>query len=164
MKLQSLATAFGVSITVSLSACSSVGMDKGSVSEVRQITQSDHCGLTGPGLAYVDSADDLESLLDVTGQNLSTKMIREVDLDSEHLVFVTVGQKPTAGFSIALDKARFSGDKLALDMLARKPEPGMIVAQVITSPCAVVAVPGIEWRRIEVFGITDKPLVRNLDN
>jgi hypothetical protein len=163
MKIQYAARVFLAATAVSLSACSSVGVDKGSVDEVRQITQSDHCGLTGPGLAYIDSVEKLESLLGVSGQNLSTRIIREVDLVAEHLVFVTLGEKPTAGFSVALDKARFSGDSLTLEMLVRKPQPDMIVAQVITSPCAVVAVPGIEWRRLEVFGVTEKPLVRNLD-
>lgn len=150
-------------LAVSLTACSSVGSDSGKVAEVRQITQSDHCGLSGPGLVYVDSAGDLESILGVSGQNLSTRLVREVDLANEHLVFVTLGQRPTAGYSVALDKAHVSGNTLSLDMLIKRPEPGMMVAQVITTPCAVVAVPGLEWEQISATGITDKPLVRKLN-
>jgi len=162
MKTGYLTLIGGVVLAVSLAACTSVAMDRGAVSEVRQITQSDHCGLTGPGVVYVDSADDLEPLLGVPGQHLSIRLIREVDLASEHLVFVTLGQKSTAGYGIALEKARFSGSTLSLDMVTRKPGQGMIVAQVITSPCAVVAVPGVEWQRLEVSGVTSKPLVRDL--
>lgn len=150
-------------LAVSLAACSSVGVGSSRVAEVRQITQSDHCGLTGPGVVFVDSAEDLEPLLGVSGQNLSTRLVREVDLASEHLVFVTLGQRPTAGYSVSLDKAHISGNTLSLDMLTKQPEPGMMVAQVITSPCAVLAVPGVEWGQVRVVGISDKPLVRNLD-
>jgi len=163
MRLSDSIKLLALPLAVSLAACSAVGVDSGKVAEVRQITQSDHCGLSGPGLVYIDSAEDLEPLLGVSGQNLSTRLVREVDLASEHLVFVTLGQRPTAGYSVALDKAHTSGNTLSLDMLMKQPEPGMMVAQVITTPCAVVAVPGVEWEQIRVAGITDKPLVRNLD-
>lgn len=149
-------------LATSLAACTAVDMDRGTVPEVRQITQSDHCGLTGPGVVYVDSADDLEPLLGVAGQNLSVRLIREVNLASEHLVFVTLGQKPTAGYGVALEQARFSGSTLVLDMVTRKPGQGTIVAQVVTSPCAVVAVPGVDWQRLEVSGVASRPLVRDL--
>lgn len=155
-------TILGGILVLSLAACASLDADKGPVSEVRQITQSDYCGLTGPGLAYVESPAELEPLLGVSGQNLSTQLIREVDLAREHLVFVTLGQKPTAGYSVALEQAHFSGDTLALEMQVRQPASGSIVAQVITSPCAVVAVPGVEWRRLEVSGVTAKPLIQDI--
>ncbi|MBU2953933.1 protease complex subunit PrcB family protein [Marinobacter sp. F3R08] len=160
MKFKRLAACCAVTMAFSLAACSSVAVD--SVAEVRQITHSAYCGLRGPGVAYVASAEDLEPLLGVSGQNFSTKMIREVDFASEHLVFVTLGQKPTAGFSVALDNVRFAGETLTLEMFVRKPEPDMIVAQVITSPCAIVAVPATKWQRLEIVGVTDKPLVRDL--
>lgn len=148
--------------SVLLTACATQATDPVVTSEVRQITQSSACGLSGPGLAYVDTREDLERLLGATGQNLSTQMIREVDLSREHLVFVTLGEKPTSGHSVALEQARLAGDSLTLEMRVRSPAPDMIVAQVITSPCAVVAVPASGLGRVEVLGVTSQPLARNI--
>ncbi|MBJ6137196.1 protease complex subunit PrcB family protein [Marinobacter litoralis] len=126
--------------------------------QVRQVTQSAHCGLTGPGVAYVDSAGELESLLEVRGQNMSTGVIRQVDFTQEQLIFVTLGQKPTAGYSLGLAEVSQEKNTLKLRMDVKAPAPGMMVAQVITSPCVVLATAGGNWDRIEVTGVTDQPL------
>ena len=117
---------------------------------VRQITQSAYCGLTGPGVAFVRSEADREALLDVSGQNMATDVVRKVDLSREALVMVTLGQKPTAGYSVGLQSALAQGE--------------MMVAQVVTSPCAVLAVEPRGWQQIRVQGLTEQPLVRTLEN
>ncbi|WP_227537538.1 protease complex subunit PrcB family protein [Marinobacter litoralis] len=126
---------------------------------MRQITQSAHCGLTGPGVAYVDSTKDLDSFLGVRGQNMATGVIRQVDLAQEQLIFVTLGQKPTAGYSLGLAEVGQENGTLKLQMDLKAPEPGMMVAQVITSPCVVLAVAGGNWGRVEVTGVTEQPLI-----
>jgi len=130
--------------------------------QVRQVTQSAHCGLTGPGVAYVNSAEKLDSFLGVRGQNMSTDVIRQVDLAQEQLIFVTLGQKPTAGYSLGLAEFSQEDGTLNLQMDVKAPAPGMMVAQVITSPCAVLAVAGGDWARVEVTGVTDQPLVERV--
>ncbi|WP_323751310.1 protease complex subunit PrcB family protein [Marinobacter sp.] len=130
--------------------------------QVRQITQSGHCGLTGPGVAYVDSPEVLASFLGVRGQNMSTAVIRQVDLAQEQLIFVTLGQKPSAGYSLGLATANQENHTLKLQLDLKTPAPGMMVAQVITSPCVVLAATGGNWDRIEVTGVTDKPLVESV--
>lgn len=131
---------------------------------VRQITQSAYCGLTGPGVAFVRSEADREALLDVSGQNMATDVVRKVDLSREALVMVTLGQKPTAGYSVGLQSALAQGESLVLDMRVNEPAPDMMVAQVITSPCAVLAVEPRGWQQIHVQGLTEQPLVRTLEN
>ena len=130
--------------------------------QVRQVTQSAHCGLTGPGVAYVNSAENLDTFLGVRGQNMSTDVIRQVDLAQEQLIFVTLGQKPTAGYSLGLAEVGQEHGTLNLHMDVKTPAPGMMVAQVMTSPCVVLAVAGGDWARVEVTGVTDQPLVERV--
>ena len=148
-----------------LTACSATGgPGEGKGVMVRQITQSAYCGLTGPGVAFVRSEADREALLDVSGQNMATDVVRKVDLAREALVMVTLGQKPTAGYSVGLQSVLAQGESLVLDMRVNEPAPDMMVAQVITSPCAVLAVEPRGWQQIRVQGLTEQPLVRTLEN
>jgi len=148
-----------------LTACSATGGEgAGMQPEVRQVTQSAHCGLTGPGVAHVRSEGELEALLDVSGQNMATGVIRQVNLDRESLVIVTLGQKPTAGYSVGLESATADRKTLKLAMKVNSPAPDMMVAQVITSPCVVLAVADSQWQRLEVSGLSETPLVKDLGN
>lgn len=148
-----------------LTACSATGGEgAGMQPEVRQVTQSAHCGLTGPGVAHVRSEGELEALLDVSGQNMATGVIRQVNLDRESLVIVTLGQKPTAGYSVGLESATADRKTLKLAMKVNSPAPDMMVAQVITSPCVVLAVADRQWQRLEVSGLSETPLVKDLGN
>ena len=148
-----------------LTACSATGGEgTGMQPQVRQVTQSAHCGLTGPGVAHVRSEGELEALLDVSGQNMATGVIRQVNLDRESLVIVTLGQKPTAGYSVGRESATADRKTLKLAMKVNSPAPDMMVAQVITSPCAVLAVADSQWQRLEVSGLSETPLLKELGN
>jgi len=146
-----------------LGACASSGIaeDKPDAPLARQITQSAHCGLTGPGLAYAKTPEGLQQLLELPAQNMAVQQLRQVNLEKEHLLFVTLGEKPTGGFSVSLASASAENTKsaLRLSMAVRSPAPGMMTTQAITSPCVVVAVPATEWPEIRVSGIRDKDLV-----
>lgn len=135
--------------------------DKFSVPMARQVTQSAHCGLTGPGLAYVRTPERLQQLLELPAQNMAIQQLRQVDLAKEHLVFVTLGEKPTGGHSVSLASAEMENNDntLRLVMAVRAPAPGTMVSQAITSPCAVVAVPATGWLEIRVSGVRDSDLV-----
>lgn len=127
----------------------------------RQVIQSAHCGLTGPGLAYVQSPEKLQKLLELPAQNMAVQQLRQVDLEQEHLLFVTLGEKPTGGYSVSLASASLENTKntLRLSMAVRSPAPGTMVTQAITSPCVVVAVPAANWSEIRVSGVRDEDIV-----
>lgn len=148
-----------------ITACSvNGGSSADKTVKVRQITQSAYCGLTGPGVAFVRSDAEREALLDVSGQNMTTDVVRKVALDRESLVIVTLGQKPTAGYSVGLQSALAQGKVLVLDMQVGEPMPDMMVAQVVTSPCVVLAVEAGDWQQVRVLGLTEQPLIRSLEN
>ncbi|PSF06048.1 hypothetical protein C7H09_11960 [Marinobacter fuscus] len=131
---------------------------------IRQITQSAHCGLSGPGVAVVKSLNQRDVLLDVPGQNMATDAVRRVVLANEHLIFVTLGQKPTAGYSLGLSSSEIENSTLVLEMALKEPAPGMIVAQVITSPCVVLAAEPGQWQSVQVNGLGEQPIMSKPGN
>lgn len=126
---------------------------------VRQVTQSQHCGLTGPGLLLVTSQPQLSQYLGLPAQNLSVQPLRSLDLNREVLLFVTMGQKPTAGYSVRLASAALTGDTLDLSVAVRTPPADSVQAQVMTSPCAILALEPGKWNAIRLHGLTERPLL-----
>jgi PrcB C-terminal len=64
-----------------------------------------------------------------------------VDFGREMVVAVFLGSRPTAGFSIEIVDAREEGDALVVQYRETRPPAGGIVAQVLTSPYHIVAMP-----------------------
>lgn len=145
-------------------ASSDTVVEKPSEQLVRQVIQSAHCGLTGPGVAYVQTSERLQPLLELPAQNMAVQQLRQVNLEQEHLLFVTLGERPTGGYSISLASASVDSTEntLQLSMAVRSPAPGTMVTQAITSPCVVVAVPASDWSEIRVSGVRDRDLVFKL--
>ncbi|MFC7293735.1 protease complex subunit PrcB family protein [Marinobacter aromaticivorans] len=145
-----------------LAGCASSGIvaNESSAPLARQVTQSSHCGLTGPGLAYVQTEDRLQQLLHLPAQNMAVQQLRAVDLEQEHLLFVTLGERPTGGYSVGLVSAAAeeAGKTLSLSMAVRTPAPGTMVTQALTSPCVVVAFPARDWSEIRVSGVGEGDL------
>lgn len=118
----------------------------------RQVTESDHCGLTAPGLVYISSASELDRLEQLPSGNLSMNQLRGLDLQKEHLVLVGLGQKPTGGYGLTLESAEIVDDVLELSLKAREPAADAMVTQALTTPCAVIAISPDEWEQLRVSG------------
>lgn len=118
----------------------------------RQLTQSDHCGLTAPGLVYVDQADQVDRLANLPAGTFSLDPLKAVDFDREHLLIVGLGQKPTGGYGITLENSAIRDDVLEITVSVRQPAAGTMVSQVLTTPCAVMAISPEHWQRLSVSG------------
>lgn len=118
----------------------------------RQVTESDHCGLTAPGLVYIDSASELDKLERLPSGNLAMKKLRALDLEKEHLVLVGLGQKSTGGYGLTLASAEIVDDVLELTLDIRKPAPDAMVTQVLTTPCAIIAITPDDWEQLRISG------------
>ncbi len=118
----------------------------------RQLTVSAHCGLVDRGLLYLASREDLQQLSGLPAQALTLAALNAVDFSREHVVVVGLGQKNTAGYGIALDAAQLAGDRLTLEMRLQSPPPDSMVAQVMSTPCAAVAIINQGWSRLFVYG------------
>jgi hypothetical protein len=65
-----------------------------------------------------------------------------VDFSKEMVVAVFLGSRPTAGFSMEIVSAREEGFTLIVQYReTRPPQAGSVVAQILTSPYHIVAVP-----------------------
>lgn len=63
-----------------------------------------------------------------------------VDFEKEMVIAVFMGERPTAGYSIDIVEVVEYAGKLEVQINMRKPSPGDIVGQVITSPFCIVRV------------------------
>ncbi len=118
----------------------------------RQVTESDHCGLTAPGLVYVSNAEDLDKLAQLPTGNLALSMLRAIDFTQEHLVLVGLGQKTTGGYGLTLQSSEIVDDVLELMVKVRRPAAGAMVTQALTTPCAVIAISPDDWEQLRVSG------------
>ena len=64
-----------------------------------------------------------------------------VDFDQELVVAVFLGNRPTAGFSVEIVGARDDGATLIVQYREKRPAAGAVVAQLLTSPFHIVALP-----------------------
>lgn len=120
------------------------------------IYQSSQCAISAPTLKRVENADELRQLM----HNPATRMLTAkqsrppnlADFGKASYVVYALGQKPTAGYGIKQhsDQAFLDADILRLPLEESRPEPGMMRAQVLTSPCLVLRLPKIEFNRIEL--------------
>lgn len=118
----------------------------------RQVTESDHCGLTAPGLVYISDSAELDRLEQLPSGNLSMNQLRALDLQQEHLVLVGLGQKSTGGYGLTLESAEIVDDVLELTLKAREPAEDATVTQALTTPCAVIAISPDDWQQLRVSG------------
>lgn len=146
--------ALAVLASVLLAACASTETPPAETETggpvARQVTASDHCGLTAPGLVYIESRQELEQFKTLPGQNLS--LTNGLNFDREHLVVVGLGRKPTGGHGVTLASSDLHNGVLRLAMEVLEPGPDRIVTQAVTTPCAVVAVSTEDWQALKVIG------------
>lgn len=65
------------------------------------------------------------------------------------------GEKPTGGYSLAVESARLEGDRVTVRLLLKQPPSGAIVTQALTYPYAVAVVRGVNPEEKE-FSFTDQ--------
>jgi hypothetical protein len=118
----------------------------------RQITASDHCGLTAAGLVYLDSLTALQAFRSLNGQMLSLNSVSSLDFEREHLLVVAMGRKNTGGYGLTLVNAAMEGSTLAVVSRVHTPAPDSMVTQALTTPCMVLAVTAGDWDKVVVRG------------
>jgi hypothetical protein len=73
-----------------------------------------------------------------------------VDFSQSLVLFVSAGEKPTAGFSVELVGVRRRKDTLEVEVLLIEPAEGSFQAQVVTHPYLIVTTPRAAYERIEL--------------
>ena len=73
-------------------------------------------------------------------------------LNSERVFVISMGLRPTAGYSLSLAhaRARLEHGVVTIPLAWREPAPGAITAQVITQPCLIVALEKRQYAGVRV--------------
>lgn len=108
------------------------------------------CGgaAAGPSVRRLVSVADLAEAF---GSSLGAAPI-VVDFEASAVLLVAAGQRPTAGYAVSLTSpsAPAKGGVALVEVKVDVPAPGAMVAQVVTSPCLVVALPKAGLTEVKV--------------
>lgn len=118
----------------------------------RQVVQSDHCGLKAPGVVMIAEGAEIDRLKSLPASHLALEPLRKTDFGTEYLVLVGVGQKPSSGYGVTLVDSRIRDGQLEIDVSVRQPAEGAMLAQVLTTPCAVIAISDEGWNSLKISG------------
>ena len=115
---------------------------------VTVIAEAQHCGDDdGPAVTRIDNTDDLIRRYDRLG---IPAPVPEIDFDDRQVLLLGMGQQPTPGYGMADPDVRLHDDTLLITIDWQQPLPGLLQAQVITSPCLLISLPAVPFERIEV--------------
>jgi len=68
----------------------------------------------------------------------------------DDVLTIGAGEKPTPGYSVELTEQTRKRDSLTVEYTINGPQPGAIMAQMLTSPCSHISLPG-DWQRLTVM-------------
>lgn len=121
---------------------------------VAPVYQSQQCGDSPAGLSRIESREALAALAGAAGvrglDGDEAGSVPSVDFDERLVLLVSQGQRPTAGYGIALqgNAAPVNDATVELPVRFSSPDDGAIVAQVLTSPCLVLALEPGDYERV----------------
>jgi len=80
-------------------------------------------------------------------------VLDEIDLEKNILLIISMGTRPTSGYGIRLaeDVATVEGMSLSVRTVWQSPEAGLLVAQVLTSPCTAIRVPAAPYKQVRIM-------------
>jgi hypothetical protein len=126
--------------------------------EVDTVLSHAHCHPLAPGVHRV-TPDDVARLRGAQLLGFEDDADAAAPDADALLVAVSLGQRPTAGYSLRVHGAAHLEDGvLTLRISETRPGPADMVAQVITHPCVVVSVPARGIERIRVIGTDRSPI------
>ncbi len=102
----------------------------------------------GPGQPRVILAPSAAALSGATGANVP---------DSGEGTYLAAywGERPTGGYSLAVESARLEGDRVTVRLLLEEPPRDAVVTQALTYPYAVAVVRDLDPRGMD-FSFTDQ--------
>lgn len=128
--------------------------------QAEQIYADGLCGRTQSSAAarWIAGPEELEMLRQSFGHyRLGPPTLPEVDFDTRGVLLVHMGKRRTSGYGLALpeeDPAHMDDGVATVTLEWREPADGVMVAQVLTSPCVMVSLPKAGLQRIDVVDQT----------
>jgi len=79
----------------------------------------------------------------VGGGTPASRPVPGVDFGRRMVVAVFLGTRPSAGYAVEITGTGVDGNDLVVQWSERRPEKGMVAAQILTSPAHIVSVPKV---------------------
>jgi len=126
--------------------------------KVRLLFKGDQCGTTrlNPNAIWIEDPDQFKK----TSAQLTRHTIgahqdlsSRVDFSREGILIVAMGQKPTGGYGLELNRefAVISDGTAVLQVSWIDPPKGAILPQIITSPCLAIILPKGQYSQIHLL-------------
>lgn len=82
----------------------------------------------------------------------SDKALPKVDFAKRRVVAVFLGSRPSAGYRVEIIGVKPEGGGVVVEWSEARPKPGLLLAQVLTSPAAIASIPrsagGVTFRKV----------------
>jgi len=123
------------------------------------IAQGSDSRITEARQVAIRSSDEWQALW----KDHSPQAEPPVDFSSSIVVGVFLGSRPTAGYRVDIISVTIESATAVVEYRERRPEPGALLAQIVTSPYHLVRIPGspakIEFRTPATSGPPSSPNV-----
>ncbi len=72
-----------------------------------------------------------------TWRTVARDSVINVDFTKQMILYVSLGEKPTAGYSVVISGVKYGTNKIQVFITQKSPQPGAVTAQIITYPVCV---------------------------
>jgi len=131
-----------------LVACGSMALPIGDV------YTSSHCHITEEGVTPILNEQALGDVIRKSTSGMvgaKRLVIPEVEFETSMAYVISMGSKPTGGYSIQLTSKDAGYTNGVVDLPVKLIEPGQgMTAQIMTSPCKVITLPKGDYKRVEI--------------
>lgn len=120
----------------------------------RVLYQSTLCNSTmrSPAVKVIKDQAELERIWKSLSSTIpaSPKAAPRADFSGEMVLLLSMGQQPSGGYSLSLatNQVEVKKGELQVRLLWQEPKPGSIQVQMITRPCLMIAMPGVQGKNI----------------
>ena len=140
--------------SISVAGCAEATKPAPASSTVTPVYQGRHCGRSA-ATSQITWIQDRAQLDDVFQRmrrtTIGAKPAPQVDFERNGLVLIELGQRPTAGYQMRLASQRMVMDRGDGLITFSVDTPGGYAAQVMTSPCLLVAVPRGDYKGVRAL-------------
>ena len=126
--------------------------------KVRLLYKGDQCKTSrlNPHAIWIGDPDQFKkTYARLTSHTIGAQqdLSRRVDFSREGILIVSMGQKPTGGYRLELNRdfAVISDDTAVLSVSWIDPPKGSILPQIITSPCLAIIIPKGPYSKIHLL-------------
>lgn len=139
---------------IGLAACEPARKPTPAGATVTPVYQGRHCGRSAASarVSWIQDRAQLEAVVRrMRRATIDAKPVPEIDFERNALVLIELGRRPTAGYQMRLASQRMVMDRGDGLITFSVDGPGGYAAQVITSPCLLVAVPRGDYRGVRAL-------------